>query len=453
MKTAKIFLPLMLLFVLLPPLTKQAHACTCVEYGVPACAAYWRADAVFAGIITDIKKLPEPSPGDMPKALLHFVIEDAYRGITGSDVDVATLSGTSCDIEFEKGERLLVYAYRDKASGRLEIHPCTRLVSLSDAEEDLKYIDSLRQKKFEQSILGKLKRNSYEPLIGVKVTAEGSGHKFEAVTGDEGTFKLDLPQSGNYTFRASVPFAAALLMYSGDEPIKVSPTDELTVIEYKVNVPEGQCLYKEFNVFKVDLHATAEISGRVRDKSGRPFSPAGYVYLVNAEDDEDKSYTKIGSAGEFKFEGVAVGRYFLVVNPYDSPPDEDDAPYSRTFYPGVSTSNQATLIPVVEGAKLENIDFRLRTPLKERVITGKVLWADGRVASDAHVSLYGGAQNKYVQMVRTDDQGNFSMKVYGEFQYEIKAQRMGEISGRGEMVKIPSTNKPKPFRLIIKPER
>ncbi len=37
----------------------DARACTCSEYDVPVCAAYWRADAVFAGQlvdITDVKK-------------------------------------------------------------------------------------------------------------------------------------------------------------------------------------------------------------------------------------------------------------------------------------------------------------------------------------------------------------------------------------------------------------
>src|SRR4051794_25954800 len=110
---------LTLFFVLQMLLSVEAQACSCIQYGEPACSAYWGADAVFSGIITDIKKPSSQSPGVFSeKALLHFVMQDAYRGISGSEIDIATLSGTSCDIPFENGERLLVYAYRDKSSGR-----------------------------------------------------------------------------------------------------------------------------------------------------------------------------------------------------------------------------------------------------------------------------------------------------------------------------------------------
>jgi hypothetical protein len=173
---------------------------------------------------------------------------------------------------------------------------------------------------------------------------------------------------------------------------------------------------------------------------------------VNSEDASDRNYTKIEENGSFKFEGVAVGRYFLVINPNDSPPDENDAPYPRTFYPSASDSSQATPISVTEGAKLEKIDVRVRAPLRERVITGKVVWADGRPAQNAYVSLYDGAADRYIRMIKTDEKGNFSMKVYGDFKYEIKAEMVVGTRGQGEKIKIPFTGKLKPFRLVIKPE-
>ena len=452
MKLINTPLYLMLSLALLPLLVKDAQACSCNEYGTPPCAAYWRADAVFSGIIIDIKKPSHQPSGDLPKALLHFVIEESFRGVESPELDVATLSGTSCDIPFNKGERWLIYAYRDKSSGKLEIYPCTRITLLANADEDLKYIRGLKQNKPEQSILGKLLRNKYIPLTEVKVAIEGNGHKSETVTGKEGEFSLAIPQSGDYVFRAYVPFAASMLAYTENENIEVRSTDNLTTIEYKIKVPEGQCIYKEFDLFKVDLHATAEVSGRVLDKSGRPFSPAGYLYLVNAEDEGDSTFKEIGSNGEFKFEGVAVGRYYLVVNPYDKPPGEGDAPSLRTYYPGVRNPSNATLVTVVEGAKIEDIVFRLSAPLKERVVSGKVVWADGRIAKDAFVSLYGGEKMEYIRMVKTDSQGNFMMKIYGDFSYEIKAEKMGETRGYGEKVKIPPTNKLQPFRLVIQPE-
>ena len=115
---------------------EEARACSCVEYGTPPCAEYWQADAVFAGVITDMRKLPE-GPNSPPKALLRFRVEDAHRGAGGAELDVAVLSGTSCDTEFKKGERWLVYGYRGGAAGRLEILPCTRTRLAEHAGEDL----------------------------------------------------------------------------------------------------------------------------------------------------------------------------------------------------------------------------------------------------------------------------------------------------------------------------
>lgn len=441
----------MISLIALPFLAGEAQACTCIEYGTPACAAYWRADAVFAGYVADIRKLPDSSVNDLHQVLLHFNIEESYRGIADSEVDVATLSGTSCDIVFAKGEKWLVYAYRNKANNRLEIHPCTRTRRLEYANDDLEYIRGLKQKAPEQSVLGKVLQNSYSPLSGVKVTVEGGGNKLETNTDNEGVYQIALPQPGLYTVRAFVPFAAAVTTYTPEERMELRLTDEQTVIEYALNIPERQCDYRQLDVLKIDLHATAEIGGRVLTDSGQPVT-FGYIHLVNAEDASDRDYKKIEANGSFKFEGVAVGRYFLVINPDAGPPGENDAPYARTFYPGVSNSERATPISVAEGAKLENIDFRVRAPLRERVITGKVVWADGRPAKKASVSLYDGAANRYIRMIVTDDNGNFKMKLYGDFKYEIEARVYAGISWRGERIKVPTNGKPKPFRLVVKPE-
>ncbi|HEV2708136.1 MAG TPA: carboxypeptidase-like regulatory domain-containing protein [Pyrinomonadaceae bacterium] len=436
----------------LPFLSTEARACSCVEYGAPPCAAFWRADAVFAGHVTDIKKPAHQPSGALPKALVHFVVEESYRGSVGTELDVATLSGTSCDTEFAKGERWLVYAYWDETTKRFEIHPCTRTQLLAHAEEDLAYIHSLKGKTPAQSIAGRVVQNKYTPLSGVKITAEGGGHKFETFTDSEGNYQISLPQAGVYTVRTSVPFAAVVVLYRTDEQLDVRPTDEQTVVEYKVNIPERSCHYRQLDVLEIDLHATAEISGRVLTDAGQPVTQ-GSIYLVDAEDSGDKSYAKIEENGSFKFEGVAVGRYFLVVNPDDAPPGEYDAPYPRTFYPGASDSAQATPLVITEGAKLENMNVTVRPQLKERIVQGQVVWADGRPAAQASVSLYDGAANSYIRSVTADEKGNFSLKVYGDFKYELLAQVYGEPRGRSQRIKVPSSGKLKPFRLVIKPYR
>ena len=443
-----------LTFVAWQLLAAEASACSCVDYDPPVCAQYWGADAVFAGVVTDIRKLPPDSSDSFPKALLRFTVEDAFRGLNTREVDVATLSGTSCDTTFKKGERWLVYAYRDAATGRLEIQPCTRTHQLQGGmNEDLDYIRAVRRGPPEQSVLGKFTRVAYGPLMGVGVSVRGGGQTFETETDADGRFNLRLPRGGAYSVSAVVPFSAQAVGRSAE--VKTEPTDERTVIEYSVELPAGRCAYDLINVYEVDLHATAEVSGKVLDESDRPVT-RGHVRLYKAEPkegaDPEAAYTAIKEDGSFKFEGVAVGNYYLVINPRDEAPDKSDAPHPRTFYPGVAEQSKATPVVVTEGLKLEDLVFRVRPALRERVLKGVVVWPDGKPAAEAGVSLYDAAQNRYIQMVKADAAGKFEVSIYGDFKYEVSASVYGKKRGESEKVKVPESDERPHLRLVVKPK-
>lgn len=444
----KLFLVAVFL-VVTQALAAEARACSCVEYGTPVCAAYWRADAVFNGVVTDIKKVPDAEQTSPPVVLLHFIIEDKFRNVTASELYVETLHGTSCDMKFEKGERWLVYAYRNESTGRLAISPCTRTRQIRGMDDDLSYIRGLSQRPPEQSVHGRLAHFKYEPLAGVKVTVSGGGKSFGTTTDAEGNYSISLPKPGAYTVRAVVPFSAEAM--SQTAAVKADPTDEQTVIEYPVEVPTGQCTYSELDVYKVDLHATAEISGKVIDEAGQPVT-RGYVHLVDALSKEGREAwgenTRIGEDGSFRFEGVAVGTFLLVINPRDEAPGESDAPHPRTFYPGVTDRSQASPLVITEGLKVEEIAFRVRGPLRKRTLNGVVLWPDGK-PGEAYVSLYNG--DKYVRLVRSDADGRFTMDVYGDFDYRLEAKAFGTKAGESERVKIPVQPEPAPVVLKLKP--
>jgi len=441
-----------LFLVLSQALAAEAHACSCVEYGTPPCAAYWRADAVFTGVVTDFRKPSDASQTSLPTALLHFIVEDRFRNINAPEVEVETLHGTSCDMEFKKGERWLVYAYRNSATGRLAISPCTRTTRVPGAAEDLSYIRGLSRGAPEQSVSGRLAYFKYTPLAGMRVeVVGGGGRSLETTTDPEGNFAVRLPRGGAYTVRAFVPYSADAMSHTA--PVRADPTDERTVLEYPVEVPAGQCVYNEIEVYKVDLHATAEVSGRVSDESGQPVT-RGYVHLVDAApkpgaEPESRS-ASIGEDGSFRFEGVAVGSFLLVINPDDEAPGESDAPHPRTFYPGAAEREQASPLVITEGLKLEGINFRVRGPLGKRVVNGRVLKPDGKPAAEASVSLYNG--DKYIRMVRADHRGRFTLDVYGDFDYRVEAETYGGGRARSERVKVPVKEKSLTLLLKSKPE-
>lgn len=431
-------------FALLPFISEEARGCTCDEYDVPVCAAYWRADAVFVGQVLDITLVEQRSANQDPHATLHFIVEQPFRGVVGQRVDVQTLHGTSCDMHFEKGKRYLIYAAR--AGDILFAGPCAGTTSLEHATEDLDYIRSVTQQEAKESILGRLVTTRYDPLPGLKVTVQGSDRTFEAKTDEKGNFAVQLPAPGEYVVRAFIPYPAAIMAYTDDKQAQTTATDALTTFEYKVQVAKNQCQYTQIDTFKIDLHATAEISGKVLTASGRSVSP-GYVYLVNAEDPDSRDFQKLESDGSFKFEGIGVGEYYLVLNPDNEAPNEYAAPYPRTYYPNASEARAATKIVVTEGAKLENLLLRVGRRWKERVVAGTVVWHDGRSPQNAHMSLYDG--DRYVRRIEVDEKGRFNFKIYGDFNYAIHAEVWGDVRGKSERMLI-TKEKSTGLKLILK---
>ena len=151
---------LLLLLIALTCFTSSsspAPVCQCEEYGTPICASYWRSDAVFVGQLRDITPPDRSAPDSLPLATLHFIVEEPFRGVTAATIDVGTLSGTSCDIEFIKGRRYLIYANRG-SENQLFTGMCSGTTEAEGAAEDLSYIRSVTQQGATESISGRVTR-------------------------------------------------------------------------------------------------------------------------------------------------------------------------------------------------------------------------------------------------------------------------------------------------------
>lgn len=179
--------------------------CQCNEYNVPICARYWRADAVFVGQLRDITPPDRNAAGGWPMATLHFIVEQPFRGITSATVDVGTSSGTSCDLQFEKGKRYLIYAYRGSESKQLITGMCMGGGEAGDAVDDLNYIRSLTQQGGAESIAGRVVRGRYEPVTGVKIEVRNENKTVETTSDDNGNFSVSLAGAGTYTVKVLVP--------------------------------------------------------------------------------------------------------------------------------------------------------------------------------------------------------------------------------------------------------
>src|ERR1043165_374741 len=243
--------------------------------------------------------------------------------------------------------------------------------------------------------------------------------------------------------------ASVMAMPLTDDPIKtVESTDVLSTFEYKVELEKSECNYRKFELVPVELHATAELSGSVLTAAGQPVA-TGYVYLIDATDSQHSTPIKIEEDGSFKFKEVAVGEYFLALNPENEAPDKDDPPYPRAFYLNAADVSRATKIVVSEGARLENLILRVGPAWKGRTVSGKVVWEGGGPVRNTHLSLYDG--DRYIRLVDVDSDGKFKFTVYGEFDYGIRAQAWGARPGQSDRIAIAdkSTN----LTLVLKREK
>jgi hypothetical protein len=148
-----IFLGLVLLLV---P-TQAAHAQGCSE-PKPICNEFWTGlSAIFIGRVISATPLPphpkEPKLSARPdnlKALMivRFVVEKSYRKYEKRQLEVETLgSGEQRPFSFEVGVRYLVFAewypLRSLSHQSLLVYPCSRTRLVTQAQEDIDYLESV----------------------------------------------------------------------------------------------------------------------------------------------------------------------------------------------------------------------------------------------------------------------------------------------------------------------
>jgi hypothetical protein len=214
------------------------------------------------------------------------------------------------------------------------------------------------------SATGEGLRKAYVRLAPVA----GKGAGYAAVTNDQGSFEIEKIAPGSY--RLSAECIGFLDAENAGMELRLSAADSLTAIEIKL-VPQ------------------AVLSGRVLDEDGDPWP---HVYLVlyhsvwskghrHVEPADFNGSPEVDDRGEFRFAGLASGRYYVLALPDEMweqqhHPDVNGEPAIRqqsTWFPSAPDVESAAPITVAAGQRFIGVEIRLRRGVDSKLrITGKM---------------------------------------------------------------------------------
>ncbi len=431
--------------------TSNVLACSCLDPG-PPCQAYWNSSVVFVGTALSVSRIEVDWDGHkVPQRLFRFRIEDAFRGVSGSEVEVLTgAGGGDCGYDFQRGTKYLIYGNKGRDKSWVGTSICTRTRPLSEAAEDLSFIRSISKLPAGAAIYGTAKQYNVNletgawdlagPVAGAVVIASSGDRRLEQVTRDEGSYRFSNLGPGKYLVRVTLP-------------TKLSPADD-----QNVEIHDRGCAEINYRVV-ID----GRIEGRLLDAGGQSagIKTVDLLPLTNDGKTFRPLWAITETDGSFKFKKLPPGRYLLAINLNDAP--GEDLPYKKTFYPFSQDQSKAEIFSLGEGQQLTGIDFRLPPPLTARTIGGTVVWPDGRPAVGAEVTLKDVESGRDAKWgIKTDANGHFMVSGFEGVRYKIAATIPADPNWKpdsGKSVELLSTAEVEimlpasvePVRLVIDP--
>jgi len=418
-----------------------AAACGCLPNPTKPCQENMTAGVVFVGHVVGVRSAGFASQlGPMRQA--HAIVLEAFRGLNDREVDIYT-STSDCGINFREGRDYLVYAWRDKASGRLEAGACTQTDLVERSTENIENLRELTSGKGPARVFGfvtadppdlQLPFRASIPLAHVPIVLRSGDQSWKTVTDDHGDYKFGGLPAGQYEIAAEMPLVAAAQR------------------QRKFQLQAGACSGQNFLGVVV-----ARISGRLLDSQGGPV-PNVLVEIDAVPPTKQprpifRGFTD--AQGRFSQDLLEMGEYVLGINT-KSPPNARDwygkrVPFARSFYPGVTDRVQAGVVKLQGGQNADDLEFRLPPTPSSRIIRGVVVLANGSPAR-ALVSLvdleYPG-EKAQVDTVETDSNGGFSITGAEGRPYALLAQteHNGRIQHSG-LIDI-GANVAEPWRLVL----
>jgi len=364
-------------------LASVAAACTCSSEPPGQCAGLQNGDVVFLGTMTaaeDIAYAP-PQPADASGApvdiiaarLTHYRFHIDERFASGSIAADATtidiFSGGEdgdCGYRFKAHEQYVVFTHQG-TEGRLFATICSGTRPVANARALLPQLRAMRNGQRVASVFGVLRRadppflapadDPDQPLPNISLRLRSRYDRFQTNTNGDGVFTFYDVHAGEYVFTANLPPRTELTQKPGAGGL--SP----------FKIPNGAC-YE----YDVDALPTGHIRGSVVGPNGKAI-PLASVELYRDggyADSKPGLWGFQGAQGAFDFDHVGAGDYMLVFNRMNR--TDPNAPYPRTFYPGVEDIADAKAIHLKDGQQLSNVVLKLQNPYPSHVVKVRVKW-------------------------------------------------------------------------------
>lgn len=417
------------LFCLTAP--TRVFACSCA--GKPTVLEEFDfSKVVVAGRIDSVHRLrPDEREYDHGAILsATLVVDKVYKGNikVGDKLVLAQTGGADCGFDWNEksiGGKYLFYLgepserYHEEALGQTiegakipmyRTSFCGRSTDLDDADDDLAYLDNLEKLKGKTRVSGELSFSSDEKksVEGIEVRIKGKDSQFKTKYLKAGFFEIyDIPP-GEYIVEVMAPRGWKVgehWRYASDYS-RPDYREGLGKNERRIRIDKGGHVGLDLT-----LIADTNVSGRVLSPTGKPL-PNVWVYALsqNTKDGRASDRTSTDEKGGFTFELVDPGTYYLVVN--NDGRIDNEHPFGRIFYPGVSQQNNASVIVVEPGRYNAGLDIQIPQINRLIELSGKIEFADGHPVGEEWIIFRPDNKERFDSIdVRSDAEGRFTLKI------------------------------------------